>query len=291
MAIEAYELYNSRRVNIGFDAQSAVLSFFCRGTTDDVLARAAIIGITPILFFGLLFEDLDITPLGGGCWTAEAKYNSFVPTANPGMGGASPPPPPPNAPAGTDPAGAGFAFDISVVTENVKIAKETTEMAGRFGNIAPDPKNVIGATADGEVKGCDRYTPKFEWSVTRKFGFVTLNYYKTLMGLVGTTNKFPWYGFNNGELLSVGASGNGKDAASVEVTMKFAAQPNQGVIASQPPIEICDGLAVQSKFGWEYLDVYYMQQPDASVLTMNPEFAYVFRIYEESDYELFGVGV
>jgi hypothetical protein len=290
MAIEAYELYNSRRVNIGFDQQNAVLSFFCRGTTDDALARAAILSITPLVFFGLLFQDMDVNPLGGGCWTAEAKYDSAVPTENPGMGGASPPPPPPAAPGGTDALGAGFAFDISVVTENVKIAKALVTSAGRFGNVPPDTKNLIGVTADGEVTGCDRYTPKFEWSVTRKFGFVTLNYYKTLMGLVGTTNDNTWYGFSRGENLCIGASGNGKDAANVEVTMKFAAQPNQGVVAGEDPIEICPGLVIQSKRGWEYLDVHYLQQPDASVLTMQPEFAYVWRIYEESNFALFGIG-
>lgn len=284
MAIDAYELYNSRKVNVGFDKQSAELSFFCRGTTDDVLARAAIIAITPLLFFGLEFRDLDIDPLGGGCWLGLAKYDSRVPTSNPGQGGASPPPPSPPAPGPTDPLGSGFAFDISVFTENIKLAKQTISRTKRGGGVAPDTKNLIGVTADGEVKGCDRLSPKFEWSVTRKFGFVTLDYYKNLVHMVGTTNLDPWYGFEAGEHLCIGASGSGKDTANIEVTLKFATQLNE------TDIVICDGLTVPFKGGWHYLDVAYLNQPSGAALTMQPEYAYVFRIYGAADYTIFSIG-
>lgn len=286
MAVDAYELYNSRKVNIGFDKQNAELTFFCRGTTDDALARAAIIDITPLVFFGLLFQNLDIEPIGGGCWLGVAKYDSMVTISNPGQGGPAspPPPPPPGSPGQEDALGSGFAFDISVFTENVKIAKETISATKRGGGPAPDTKNLIGVTADGEVKGCDRLSPKFEWSVTRKFGFVTLKYYKTLVGLVGTTNNATWYGFARGEHLCVGASGNGKDAANIEVTIKFATQLNE------INIPICDGLVVPAKRGWEYLDVHYLNQPSAAALTMQPEYAYVFRIYDEKSYTSFGIG-
>lgn len=228
MPIVVHELDKSRKVNIGFDKQSAILEYFCRGTSDDVQARAAIIAVTPALFFGLQFQDLDITPLGGDCWTGSANYSSagISPLAS-GQGGVSPPPAPPAAPAGTSPLGPGISFDISTVSETVTQSLATVDAARVGGRNTPFTGQAIGITRDGEVKGCEKLSPKFEWSITKTMGYVTLNYFATLSRLVGKTNQATFYGFAAGELLSIGASGTIKDTSVVEVTLKYGASPNQ----------------------------------------------------------------
>jgi len=234
MSVDAYEMYNSRSTSLAFQKQSAKLELFCKGTYDDTLARAALLSITPDAFNFLLFENLDVESVGGGIWLGHASYSSTVTPENPGQGGASPPPPPPPRPGDNDPLGPGFSFDISVQSEKITQAKEVIQSKRRNGGVAPDSKGAINVTATGEVEGCERLSPKMEFTITKTMGFVTLNYVSTLYHLVGKTNNDSFYGFPRGEVLSIGVSGQGKDIDKVEMSFKYAVSPNETGITITP---------------------------------------------------------
>lgn len=290
MAIEIYELYESRRVNVSSDRQAATLEFFGRGSTDDAEMRAAFELAIPTSFLTILLTDVEIRPLGGGVWLATAEYGSVTTPTTPGQGGSPPPPgpppppPPPAAPAPTDPVPPGYAVDISMVTEKVLQAKATVHRVKIGGGFAPDTKNAIGVTKDGKVEGCERMTPKVEFSVTRRFGYITTNYIRTLTRIAGTTNDSVFYGFQPNEVLFVGASLATKDLMSVEVTCRFWVGKNE------TDIEICPDLVVPNKDAWDYLVVSYMDAIEGTELTMQPDYAYVYRIYDESDFADIGIG-
>jgi hypothetical protein len=287
MSFSVQEFYESRRVNIGFEKQSAELMFVGYGSDDDVEARAGFLAVIPLTFFNLLFQDVDIEPVGGLLWKATAKYDSLVRTALPGQDGSDPttsPTPPPPAPPDSTPIGPEFSFDISAVQEHITQSKLTISQTGINGRPVPDNNRAIGITQDGEVAGCDRMSPHFEWSTTRTFGFVTLGYFRSLYKLVGTVNDNTFYGFPSGECLFTGASLQSKQEENVTMVFKFACQPNQTFI------EICPGLIVPSKKGWEYLWVSYKNVNDAGQLTQKPFYAFVEQIYDYGDFRKIGIG-
>lgn len=283
MAFDVYELYNSRRVSLSFDSQSATLEYFGKYTFDEGDALDGFMAVVPEIFNGLTFEHIELTPLGGGCWTASVSYKPISTSQVDGQGGETTPDTP-TVPGATDPLGPEYSFDISTVTETVTQSKATISKTKRGGGVAADNKQAIGVTADGEVKGCERLSPHLEWSTTRTLGFITLQYLSALYAIVGRTNDASFYGFPAGSVLLVGVSGQSKDTAKYGVTYKFAVRPNE------VNITICDGLVVPAKQGWHYLWVSYKNVDDANKLFMQPEAAYVERIYDSADYAGLGLG-
>lgn len=283
MAIDVYELYNSRVLNLAFDSQSATLEFFAKGSFDEEDITDAFVAELPGIFHGLLFKNMVVTPLGGGCWLCTTNYEPITATEIDGQGGATTPDVP-TVPGGTDPLGPEYSFDISTVTETVTQSKATRSKTKRGGGVAADNKQAIGVTGDGEVKGCERLSPHLEWSTTRTLGFITLNYLNTLYQTVGRTNFAAFYGFDPGEVLLIGVSGQSSDVAKYKLTYKFACRPNE------VNIDICDGLIVPEKKGWDYLWVSYKNVEDANKLFMQPDAAYVELIYYAADYSLLGLG-
>lgn len=295
MAFEVVELSDSRKVSSTWNDSSATLEFFGRGSMDDTTARAGFASVIPTVFMGLLLENISVNPIGGPNWTATATYKSFVlEVGAPQFGdplpplppGTSPPPPPPPAPDDNEALGPEYSFDLSAVTEHITQSKETIHRIKRFtsseAGSAPDNQRAIGITLDGEVQGVDRFTPYLEWSTTRTWGYITKKYLRTLYSLVGTTNAATFYGWAKGEVLFLGASASIKQKATV--TYKFAVSPNL------VDVIVCTALDIPTKGGWEYLWVAYSPVPDKNRITMQPDSAYVERIYDEGDFTKIGVG-
>lgn len=287
MPVEVFELWNSRSSVQGFAEQSATLELFVRGTDDDAVARAAVLAFIPLGFYGLLFRDMSIECIGGVCWTATIQYESNVTESVPGQGGVSPPPPPPPPPAPTDPLGPGFGFSIGTVAEKIYQSILTVSETRASGAVFPfTNKKAIGITADGEVEGVDAVRPQMEIEITRTIGFITLNYCKTLESLIGTTNLEPFWGWDIGEALFIGCTGQTKGYEGTELTYKFAISPNEEDIVISPDI------TVPFKGGHDYLWVQY--EPAINMMvqikTMLPTAAYVETIYYPADYSLIGVG-
>jgi len=290
MAFDVYELYNSRKVDMGWDQQSADLIFYGRGELDDDDARAGFLAEVPATFFGLFLKTMNVECIGGINWICNAKYESTVIEVGDGQASSPPPSPPPPAPSQDTPLGPEYTVDLSAVTEKITQSKETRHRVQRFqsfpgGIPAPDNQRAIGITADGEVEGCERVSPRLEWTTTRAWGYTTLGYWKVLYSLVGKTNDDTFYGWARGEVLFLGASSQTKSQDGITTrTYKFAVQPNE------TDIVICDSLEVPDKRGWDYLWVAYESTADVGKLTQQPFAAYVERIYGEADFELIRIG-
>lgn len=293
MAFDVYELYNSRKVKA--DATTGLvtdahLEFIGIGETDDAAARTGFYAALPSSFLGLQPTEngVSVDCVGGPVWMCTAEYSSSSTTADAldGQGGSETSPPPPPAPSPTDPIGNEYSFDISGVTEKITQSKETVYTAGK-GDVAPDTKRAIGVTADGQVEGCERISPKFELSISKTFGYITLGYIGTLMRMVGTTNASTFYGFSAGEVLLMGASGgpeNNQSTSKAKVTFKFGIAPNlTGVTVS-------DDIASVNKKGWEYLWVAYGNSMSSGKMTQQPSAVYVERIYDSSNFDNLGIG-
>jgi len=116
---------------------------------------------------------------------------------------------------------------------------------------------------------------------------VTQAYKGTLFRLTGKVNSGSWKGFNEGEVLFLGASGSrrGTNADSDwEITFRFAASPNVTGLS----VGSINGIA---KKGWEYLWVRYADQEDTSANTIvkRPVAAYVERVYDEGNFGGLGI--
>lgn len=294
MAITVYEMFDSRKVDLQYDSQSAVLEFFLKGTTEEEDARIAFLDYIPTTFVTLVLDNVQTSCIGGDFWRATANYRPIATAiVDGGLGDPGDPPPAQGDPGGvpsysaTDALGPEFAFDISGVQEHITQSWATFIRAKRGGGAAPDNKNAIGVTADGEIAGCDKLSPHFEYSMTVTVGFVTLTYLGTIYNLVGTTNAATFHGFGAGQVLLTGVSGQSKDTNKYSLTFKFAVRPNE------TDIDICgDGtLVIPLKYGWQYLWVSYKDVVDSGVLFKQPDAAYVEDIYKDGDFSLLKIGV
>lgn len=292
MAFIVFEKDESRAVTLSWDRQECTVELFGRTTLDDAVARAGFIAALPNPFLGLWFEDMNITPQKGGVWRCVANYKSYVLQSNPPQGGASPPPPPPPAPAGTTALGPEYSWDISNSTEHIVKSIATLEKKGvkSDGITVETPKNYYGAIGyvekTKEIQGVDRIFAKGEFSITKLFDYITLDYFNVVMGLVGSVNNATFYLFPRGELLFLGASGQPRDqGGKVAVTYKFAISKNKTAVNVAP------GLTIASKRGWEYIWVAFKTFDDSGKLTTYPAAAYLEQIYEEKDFSTLKIGV
>ena len=283
----AYELYNSRHFIVGKDSQEGTLEYIVYGIAEDGAARTLLLDTAPKTFpgiAGLVRGDVRISTLGGLLWYATIPYLPDYAPEYPSVGIVGPPEPVPPAPGMNTPLGADFAFDLTAQTEKIYQSLATVSRTKRGGGQAPDTKGAIGISADGEVKGCDKFMPHLEWATSKTFTSITMDYLRQLSELVGTTNNAPFYGYATNTNMFMGASGNTKDVGKCVVTFKFAYKKNR------TSIPICDGLTVPAKKGWEYLWVAYKNVEDQMQLTQQPDAAYVEKIYEEANYGGMGIG-
>ncbi len=161
-------------------------------------------------------------------------------------------------------------------------------------NMPPDTKRVIGGQRD-KVQGVDTIIPKLEFSVTAHYaaGRVKIDWVKNLARMTGKTNKDAWLGFDPGELLFLGARGQGPidtlvgpQQKPVAITLSFAASENRDdiVIGTGNPEKI-------TKRGWDYLWVRYERVQESGLDYPIPVHAYVEQVYPEDDFTpFFGFG-
>lgn len=294
MPISVYEMHGSREVNKTIDGGDARLMFFAKGSTNDADIRAAFDSEIPTAFSGVPLSRITYRQIDGDYWEATAEYQPRqTQEADGGLGGETgTEPPEPGEPGGlpeyspTDALGNEFSFNISGQTEHITQSLQTISKTKRNGGVAPDNRRAIRITANGEVQGVDRITPRFEYSMTITVGFITLNYLQTLKSLVGTTNNATFHGQNRGEVLLLGVNGQSKDAQKYTITFHFASEENQA------SIDVCgDGtLIVPLKRGHEYLWVSYKETETEGVLFAQPDSAYVEEIYAQADWSQLKIG-
>ena len=171
----------------------------------------------------------------------------------------------------------GRAFDTTGSTVNIK---QALQEVSRYPVGAPDMKGAIGF--DGEnVQGVDIIEPSFRYSQTEYRNNSTVDdaYMKNISDLTGTVNNATFRGWAAGEVLFVGATANRRPDTIWEITYNFQARKNQTGLS----VGDITGIA---KEGWQYLWTRFQKQEDATAGTTKkvPQFVYVDRLYESSDF-------
>lgn len=154
------------------------------------------------------------------------------------------------------------------------------------GRTAPDFKHAVEVKG-GQPEGVDITIPALRLVFTYKWpkGVITINDAKFIAGLTGRTNNGDWYGFKQGELLFLGATGEIDLVTPTEIQYNFAASSNRD-------ISIGSWITGISKRGHQHLWVYFEDVEDttAKKLVQRPLAAYVETMYPEADFSQFGIG-
>lgn len=193
-----------------------------------------------------------------------------------------------------------YDFDIATTNGHISHAIHQTEYPGGFVDDAGQLRRAIEATYDGDVRGVDIPLPEVKlnvWKIwPRAFwrgsaGIVAL---KNLGRVVAKTNDKPWWGFDRGEVLFLGARPEDIGVYATKVTYQFALSENRRNIDFG---EIGNGFNVNVplKRGHEYIWVYHKRQPVANpagggnVMATKPWLVCVAQVIEETDFGILGL--
>ena len=184
---------------------------------------------------------------------------------------------------GEDEDDTNFTFDSSGGTMHMDVSLETK---GIYPADAPDFKKAINVDNEGSVNGCEIVMPTFQFSETRtvKAAKVNASYKRRIAELTGTVNDKAFKGFEAGEVLFLGATGNKKGKKRKhpwEITFKFAVSPNK------TDLHVGD-IVVDRKDGWDYLWVKYEDEvsEEKKNLVKKPVAVYVEKVYERKNFSL-----
>jgi hypothetical protein len=258
------------------------VSYFVSDATDEPTVLAALEATVPGTFNGLWLLRLAAREVGYGYWEGTAHYGiPAAGTAVSGQGGVSPPPPPPPAPAATDALGPEWSFDTTGGTQHIVASKATVDSIAATGT-PPAAFNLIGLGKSGP-EGCDIVVPKFEFSKTVKMEFITLNYMRTILDLVGKVNDATFLGvFAAGEVLYMGGPCSQRASDGVTLTHRFVASPNR-------TNTVVGSITIPATGGHEYVWFKYEDAEDAGQATKFPTAAYVEKVYDEGDFDELGI--
>jgi hypothetical protein len=201
-------------------------------------------------------------------------------------GGDGGPPPNPTAP-GSDstPLVGGSSFSISAPRIHLSQSIATVSKTKRGGGAALDFMGKIGVDKDLKVQGVDLpVEPAFTFSKNWGRGTVTTAYYKTLATLAGRKNSGTFYGWAPGEVCFLRASGSYSRGEQWSITAEF------GVSYNAVSIQICDGLVVPAKRGWDYLWIYDEEIKTGNNAVVVPGAAYVEEVLQDGAFSLIEIG-
>ena len=173
------------------------------------------------------------------------------------------------------------SFNTTGATTHINQALATRGTYAAPGKTAPNYRGAIGVSDSG-VAGVDVTVPAFEFSVRKKFEFVSTSYLLACVAMTGRTNVGPWSIFSPGEALFLGAEGGEDEQNWVDITYHFAARPNQ------PTLSI-GNIGVIDKRGWDYLWVKHDEEVVGDRVLQTPAAAYVEQVYPEGNFYALGI--
>lgn len=293
MAVTLHELMTSREFSLGGGTSAGTLRYLARGSSDETEVRLAVAAGTPAIFQGMFRTSVKLGPLGFELFSADVEYEIPDDGGNlddlPSQGDPDNPAPEPSEPDDTVPIGPEYSFSTGGGAKKVLQSIETQYAIAPPGKVAPDFKKAINASASG-VEGVDIVSPNFEFTYTRKFKSITLQYIRQLRLMTGSVNDFTFYGFEKGELLFLGADGSCKpgddDGVPVwSISFRFSAGVNRN------DVDVSDEISVPLVRAHEYLWCTYEPQNDplAKALVQRPKAAYVEQVYEFRDFKFLGI--
>jgi len=245
-------------------------SFLCKGTTDPLVARQALINQRVALdldfFAGLNLDSLAWTLYSGSDnWKFEAAY-SFTP--KPGE----------------------FTINMDSSGGTVNVAEAFNQL--RYdapGETGGDFETSINVDKQGNPKGVDKVIPALKLSISARLSAgITDNplaYSKLVTNVTGYTNLTDYLTFLPGELLFLGATGEIVGETPL-LTYTFAASPNLPSLTVGSIVNIVKG-------GHQYIWTTYQTKKDPAS-DLNVEIAtaaYVATVYGALEMDVLGIGV
>lgn len=187
--------------------------------------------------------------------------------------------------AATLPDSAESLLSWSFDTQGGNVKLFTSRATARFPGTAPSFNNCIDVNDDAEVQGVEIVIPALKLSCRKRwlkssavYKWDTFqSYIRSLASVTGTTNVAAWQGYSVGELLFLGATGTFQDGKDNEIEYHFAASANVSAYS-------IGSISSVTKRGHDYVWVRYEHALDSSQLVRRPKWAYVERVYAESNF-------
>lgn len=300
MAVKVLELRDSRDRRV----DGTTLRYAVHGTNDEAAARAALLAAAPsTLGSWVIRPDERLKYEGHYLYLADVNYGPQLLGDRPALpapiasGGSPPSPPPPPPPAEDDRANDELSFNISTVNRRLFLSEETRHRIHRFPlnqNDTPNFQRMVGVNGKN-VEGYDRIEPKFEFTITKEFEYVTYAYVDRIVDLVGSINQSDFNPYGKAEeLLLLGVSGRcggrGKDKSRPKLTFNFARQKNRTNVVLTTRSSGTDDIIAPTVKGWDYIWVLYEQDLGSQQITTQRALAaYVERIYPRRNFGLLGL--
>jgi hypothetical protein len=182
-----------------------------------------------------------------------------------------------------------YKFSVSTTggTARITSSLETVAKYAKSGETAPDFKQAIGVTREGDVQGVDIVVPACRFSIEYRQpkAIITDAYVRTVELLTGTVNNATFKGRAAGEVLFMGGDGSQGNKSDPTWSYSFVRLPN---LVGQTIGEI---LSVAKK-GHEYLWVLFEEanDPAAKFVSKRPKAVYVERVYLSASFSSLGIG-
>ena len=251
--------------------------------------------LAPLYYDGHQRGTINCTPLGNGWYRISVNYRNEGISAYEGWGVEGPT-------ATLVPNG--VTVDTTGGSELITQSLETVGYPLEGDNKAPDSFGAINVSGN-QVNGIQKTIPTFNfsetWAVPAWYLLVGSKkdsvdkdeeqmpgaadpYAKTLRDLTGTVNRYPFRIFDAGEVLFLGARYDiSRSSTMVMVTYSFSVQPNRD------DFKVGD-ITVKYKDGWDFLWVQYQDETNAGSAVKKPQYVYVDRIYDRTDFNDLQIG-
>jgi hypothetical protein len=215
---------------------------------------------------------------GGGVYYVDVDYSPAVRTAAGSETGQHQAGPGTNQDIGRQ-----YSFSTKGGTQHITHSKAVKLSVAVAGRQPSDPKCRIGDSSKGTA-GCEIIAPSPEFTISLKLAQVSLGYFLKLCRFTAKTNSLPWGGFDDEEVLFVGADGQFKDSDGWNMNFGFRYSETRDIGSNSDAI---GDLPVIHKAGWHYLDVRFEEKVDAASNTKVevPYEAHVHRVYDCEDFD------
>lgn len=280
MSVEAWEHVEGPGLETTNKEGKASTTWIVRGAGSSTEATAHLALVVPVaVAFGLevlVRQSIKVKPEGAGLYRAAVTYG---------------PEDDEKSEKKFEPLEWKYSFDTTGGKHKKSISEATRskQWAYSMSHDAPDLKGAINF--DGKkVNGVEVIVPNLEFSLTVFYApqAVTVSFVQELSRKTGRMNSDTFLGFAPGELLFMGARGdgtvptvNGQRVKPVPIVFLFAASENRDdlVIGSNP--------AAITKRGWDYLWVRYERMENNGLDYPVPVHVYVERVYPELAFKPF----
>lgn len=289
-----------------FDGGSAVWRVLVVGAGDQSEAYDKAAALAPAFYLGAPRGAPAVADQGGGLFEVTFQYTprtagEFPPVepggagGTEGNGGVSPPE------RSSEDVGTDLTFTFGGDQQRIYVSKETKWGGGRTvggqTQRAPGYLGLIGYNPkDQSVEGCEVYARSCDFSVTKRYQALSYGFLARLFAQCATTNKKAFRGMAAGEVLYIGADGGFKGGAKEnlpwEVSGKFKYSPSQTeelIVGGVGGIKVPAGTIGGHDHLWFIFKDYTENVGDGEFKVSRPEFGYVERVYDPSNFGNLGM--